>query len=717
MKKGINSNRIIVFAVFSVILFVLILLRLYDLQFIQRAKHKEECARQHIKKFILERKRGAILDRNHNVMAISLKVSSIFIAPNQIKDPQLVARTLSEHLDGVTESEVLEKIKKYKYFAWIKRKVEPHIAEKIMELELPGVYLQPEYKRYYPRGRCAANLLGFVGLDGKGLEGVEYYYDDVLSGVSGYEEYKADIRGYEIPQSNKKVTEPSGGYDLVLTIDEVVQYILEEELRKVFDKFQARSAIGIVMNPHNGDILALSNLPDFDPSKFNQVSCQQRKNRAITDIFEPGSTLKIVTALAALEEKLVKPSDTFFCDSDIKIEKFHIRCHAAHGELTLEDVIAQSCNVGMVQIAFRLGKQKLHEYLKKFGFGAKTGIGLPGESAGRLIPYKKWADIDLGAISFGQAIGTTAIQLVSAISAVFNDGLLLQPKFVKKIISPYSAKVVREFPEKVVRRRVISADTAKTMRKIMRKVVEAGTGRRAYLEGYDIAGKTGTAQKIDETGTYSKTKFVTSFIGAVPAENSKFVILLVIDEPRGERASGGLVAAEPFRRIAERLLVYSNIEPKEKVATDRSEKEETGIKYMVSVPNFTGMSRREAESLCRANNFRVKSGGKGNVVVFQYPPAQTPIFFDSPITLYFGEKNPNKSKVCTADPKVSRQVMPCLVGKSMREAMGILNNLKIKSTFIGSGVSYAQYPYPGESLSEVDEIRIFFGNKDRERLN
>ena len=564
-------------------LFAVLLIRLFYLQL----GHFSFPRSNQQYKFTLRIKpqRGIIYDRNGKKLAVSLKVNSVYALPREIKDKVRTAKILS-HLLNLPQEDLLKKFSA-KSFVWVKRKVsfaeeeairkalsegvcpvrkkglskEVENAKKtigLKEFGVPykiskGVYFLPEEKRFYPQGQLAAHLLGFCDIDNKGLEGIELFYDSYLRGREGWRFSEKDAHRSEIVAFEKRNIPPVNGYSLLLTIDIVIQYIVEKELKKTVEEFRPLSATVIVLNPQNGDILALANYPTYDPNSFSSFSPSFYRNRAITDFFEPGSVFKIVTASAALEERVVKLEDTFYCEKG----KYHFKGGVLHdyhpyGKLTFSEVIEKSSNIGISKIAQILGKEKLYEFILKFGFGSTTGIDLPGETEGLVNSPKEWSDISILNIPMGQGVGVTSLQLVRAISAIANGGELIQPHLVKEIRDEKGEKI-KSFS--FSRKRIISRETASEMREILQRAVERGTGKNARIKGYKVAGKTGTAQKVNPKGGYYKDKFIASFIGFLPADDPLISIVVVIDEPQGAHF-GSVVAAPLFQRIGRQVMEY-----------------------------------------------------------------------------------------------------------------------------------------------------------------
>ena len=516
--------------------------------------------------FQLESNRGIIYDRNMRPMVANLNVGSLYVSPREVKEPAILARKLAKMLN-MEEGRVLEKLESDSSFVWLKRKMDYERASGVMSLGAGGVGVIKETKRFYPNSWLASHVIGFTNVDGVGLEGLETAFDGYISGTSGWSWTVRDAKARKILSRQSRLIPPCDGYNLVLAIDEVIQHIAEKELDYVYKKFKAKGGSVIVMNPHNGDILALANRPTFDPNDFNASPVSSRRNRVVTDMFEPGSVFKIVAASAALEEGKASLDDTFFCEEGaFRIANHTLHDHKPHGELTFKEVIALSSNIGTVKIAQLLDEKVFFNFIKSFGFGAKTGVDLPGEVDGIARSPKNWSGTSIAAIPIGQEIAVTPIQLVSAISAIANGGRLMKPRIVLEV-QDKAGGVVKSFAPTQIRR-AVSDSTASLMREVLTAVVEEGTGKNARLSEYTSSGKTGTAQKIKPGGGYSHSKFVASFIGFAPAKNPEIAILVCIDEP-GPVYYGGSVAAPAFKKIAEGALRYLKVRPDRELVARR----------------------------------------------------------------------------------------------------------------------------------------------------
>jgi cell division protein FtsI (penicillin-binding protein 3) len=529
-----------------------LIVRLYYLQIIDYDHLKELASRQqqHVEK--VGGKRGEIYDRQGDPLAISADVTSIFALTRQIPNPKMVAELLA-HVLGLDAAD-LQKNMKGKTFCWVKREVSAEEANRVCDLNLRGIYTQAESKRYYPKGDLAAHILGSVGGEGKGLAGLEYGHEDVLHGSPGKVVVEEDAR-----QRSFHSTEYPGkpGKNLVLTLDVKIQFAAEKALAEAMEKRHAAAGVAIVQNPHTGEILAMASEPTFDPKDFARSKPEAQENRGVSWVYEPGSTFKLVTVAAALEEQVTRPEDVIDCGmGKIKVAGHIIHDHKPFGALTVREVVAKSSDVGAIKLGLRLGPDRLYRYICAFGFGNKTGVELPGEERGMLKPPSGWLGTDIGAISMGQGLGVTPIQLVSAYSSVANGGMLFEPRLMHDIYLDHAHEALPPVPG----RRVLTERTANLMKQILAGVVANGTGKSAQLNGYSCAGKTGTAQKIDATGHYSKRNYVASFVGFAPLENPAVTVLVAIDSPVGA-IYGADVAAPVFKSIAEAALSQLDVPP------------------------------------------------------------------------------------------------------------------------------------------------------------
>lgn len=515
--------------------------------------------KQHTVVIELHPRRGTIYDRNLHPLAVSVNLDSVFANPREIKNKKSVVRALSSVLH-LSEKFLLERLTKDKSFVWLKRKISVAESAKIKTLKIKGVDMIKEPKRVYPNGSLASQIIGYAGTDNKGLEGLELLYDKYLKGEAGYRSTFRDAKRRQIASFEYEYYPSVDGFDIVLTIDEIIQHIVEREIDRAMKDFHPIGASVIVMEPGTGDILAISSRPTYDLNFFEKTASDKKRNRAVTDMFEPGSTFKIVTACAAIENKTTGLSEKFFCENG-KWKHSGGRIlhdHKPHGWLTFKEVIEKSSNIGTVKVAQKLGSAELYRQIKQFGFGDLTNVELPGEAAGFVRPPSQWSGTSIYAIPMGQEISVTPIQMASAISVIANGGELVKPRIIRAI-QDKKGEVIKRYESTVIRR-VLSKKTTDVMRDILSGVVSDGTGRLAKVEGYEVAGKTGTSQKIGADGRYSHSKFFASFVGFAPADDPKIVVVVVLDEPR-PFYYGGVVAAPVFSRIVRDTLRYLDIKP------------------------------------------------------------------------------------------------------------------------------------------------------------
>ena len=529
------------------------------LQVFESRRLAAEAAEQYESSLSISGKRGNIYDRDLRKMAGSIDVTSIAADPKKITDIEIAVVKLSRVLK-LNPGQVRQKLDADKSFVWIKRKTTDKESQMTTALNLPGIRFLTESNRYYPGKTLAAQALGFTGLDGKGLEGLEFHYNRHLNGTEQRITIYKDALGNSVRFDNEQLSAQSG-HNLVLTIDSNIQNLTENALTEAVKRFSAASAMAIVMQPRTGEILSIAHLPKINPNSYLDFDRSAWRNRAIIDPFEPGSTMKIFSAAGAVESADIKQDDIFFCENgQYKIGRNVVHDSREHGWLSLQQIIKYSSNIGAVKISQKVGPKRLYQTLRNFGFGVKTGIDCPGETTGKLSHYKSWSDIDVGSISFGHGIAVSAIQLITAVCAIANDGILMKPYIVREITDQDNRPIEQFEPEPV--RRVISAKTAGILKNIMMTVTTpGGTGVNAALDRYSVCGKTGTARKLDENGRYSDSMHVASFVGFTPAENPEIAVLVIIDEPQ-EDYYAGVVAAPVFKKIAEQTLNYLNVPPR-----------------------------------------------------------------------------------------------------------------------------------------------------------
>jgi len=547
-----KTRRYLVF-LFVMVFIAVLFFRLFCLQIIECEKFTRMASDQHNKVLEIKPQRGVIYDFDMEPLAVNLEVPSVYCNPRTITDKKRTSSILSRIL-RMDKSVLAEKFSKQKAFIWIKRKIDEKLAKKIKKQKLTGVDFLTENKREYAGDAMAAHVIGFVGVDNNGLEGIELEFDEKLRGKAGYRHLIKDAKSETVLFVDKDSIPAENGFNIVLTIDSVIQYIAEEELSKRARKYKAEGAVAIVMNPASGRILALANYPGYDLNDFENERPEVFKNKAISNVYEPGSVFKIITASAVINEGLVDLDDKFYCERG----KYRVSGRVLHdfhkyGELTFREVIGKSSNIGTVKAAKKLGGKKLYNYIKRFGFGEKTSVSLPGEVSGISRSFSAWSRSDITTIPIGQGIAVTPIQLAAAISTIANGGYLVKPYIVDKITT-WEGGVYRQF-KPTVRRRVLKEETCVKMREILKYAVTAGTGRRAASDLYQMAGKTGTAQKVNPDGGYFSDKYDATFIGIAPADAPVLSIVVAVFNPRPVYF-GGVVAAPAFKKMAERILQY-----------------------------------------------------------------------------------------------------------------------------------------------------------------
>jgi len=541
---------------------VLIVYRVIYLQSVKQTGLKQLARGQYQKRETIQANRGAILDRNGVELAVSLPLVSAAVNPKLVRNPKTAAKKLAEIMD-ISEKRLLKIFQSDKHFAWVKRQISLQQFDKIQSIVPEGFYAIPESRRFYPHKELAAHIMGFVGTDGNGLEGLEFKFENLLSGGKRTVELKRDARGRSIDlRGDLSQLIDLAGFNVTLTIDRNIQHIAERELKTVCKKTEARGGNIVVMSPQTGEILAMANWPSFDPNRFQESSADFRKNKAIVDVFEPGSSLKPFILAKALEKKRIKKDEKIFCEEGQYFTKGKvIHDVKPQGWLTPENILKFSSNICAFKIAERFTKEELYQGLLAFGFGEKTGIAIAGESRGIVRPWKDWHGVTQGNIGFGQGIAVTTLQLATAFSALANNGQLIQPRIIRSVKDSVGNIMLGGNQTRIVRRSVPKG-IAKEIRKMMIAVTQkGGSGTLARIPGYLVAGKTGTSQKSDpQNGGYREDVFVSSFIGIVPARQPVLVVAVIIDEPKGN-AYGGTVAAPVFRRVAQQTLLYLGVKP------------------------------------------------------------------------------------------------------------------------------------------------------------
>lgn len=637
VSKVTVRRRLLLLLMLLVLLFAALVIRLAYVQLGQGAELSARAEDSWRRNIPFSAKRGEISDRNGVTLAYNITTPTVMAIPVQIKAPEATARSLAPLL-GMNEEEILKTITKRQSIVRLQpggRKITMEKGQQIRDLALPGIVVAEDNKRYYPYGGLAAHILGFTGSYNQGLTGVEKKYDSQLNGMNGSISYLSDAGGRLMPGSSEKYVQPKDGLNLQLTIDKTIQSIMERELDQAMARLQADSAISIAMNPKNGEILAMAARPGYEPADYQEYPAEvYNRNLPIWMTYEPGSTFKIITLAAALEEKKVNLNEGFFDPGYIKVAGASLRCwkRGGHGSQTFLQVVENSCNPGFVTLGQRLGKETLFKYIKDFGFGSKTGIDLSGEENGILFKLTQVGPVELATTSFGQGVSVTPIQQITAVSAAINGGKLYKPHVTKSWTNPETGQVVDEVEPTVVRQ-VISEETSRQVRASLESVVANGTGGNAFIDGYRVGGKTGTAQKV-VNGRYSTSEHIVSFIGFAPADDPQIVVYTAVDNPQGIQF-GGVVAAPIVRNILTDALEYMKVPPRKDQVAKKYKYGETKI---VTVPDLIGHSVQELYEDLNMN-FSLAKSGVGNIVINQAPKPGARVESGSTIRIYMGKES------------------------------------------------------------------------------
>jgi cell division protein FtsI (penicillin-binding protein 3) len=674
--------RLLIIAGVASLWMVAVFGRLTYLQLFRHSEYMARAMRQQQRTFEITPERGAIYDRNGRPLAMSIPVDSAFAVPSEIVDEHLAARLLSGVVNKPQE-EIEARLESSRSFAWIARKLPPEKADAISKLNLKGIYLQKENQRFYPKRDLAAHVLGFVDVDEKGLIGIERELDSQIRGKSERIVAMADAKQRWFDGGEAK---REHGTSVVLTLDEKIQYIAERELAAAMAKTHSLAGTAIVMNPNTGEILALANWPKFNPNKAGDAPSENWMNRAVSAIYEPGSTFKLITLAAALDQGITRTDEVFDCENGaVYISGHRIRDHKPFGMLSVADILAQSSDVGAIKIALRLGAPRFYDYVRAFGFGSVTGVELPYESRGRVEPLD-WKPVSTAAISMGQEVGVTPIQLVTAVSAIANGGLLYKPHVIaelrrgEKVLPPDGPLSTGE-PKRVIR-----PETAATLRQLMEGVVLHGTGPAAHLDGWTSAGKTGSAQKIDpSTGRYSRTQFFASFTGFAPINNPAVTILVSLDSPVGQH-EGGQVAAPVFKRIAEQVLAYLDV-PRD-----------VPLNPKLIETAYRKQAREDASAL-----------EDSSTVDFSGQPDPPPTASKSARGTGKERKEPKGQVLTVAVDQGGDIEVPDFSGKTMRDVMDITFRLGLEPVLVGSSLAISQTPAAGAKVRRGAKITVQFG--------
>ena len=647
MSPFVVMRKRIAFLFLCVSIFLVVLIvRLGFVQLSQGADLRKKADDSHFRGVPVAPKRGNIEDRQGNVLAMSVSSETVYAIPAEVRQSGRVkemALTLSQIL-GQSAAEVEGHITKRTALEYVQKRVKPEVAAQVRALALPGIGTTEDSQRYYPNGALASHIIGFAGIDNQGLEGIELTRESELKGISGSILQEFGANGIPLPQAEHQYLAPKQGNTVRLTIDKNIQAFVERELQKLMsgqginmNGQVPKSASILVMEPNTGEMLALASTPTFDPNHYQQSDATSRRNIAIQNGYEPGSTFKIITLAAALEEKKIKLTEHFFDKGAYTVLGKNVRCWKAggHGDQTYMQVAENSCNPGFIEMGQRLGMDSFYKYLRNFGFGQKTGIEMSGEALGILANKKKATALDLATMSIGQTNNVTPIQLLTAVSAVANGGTLMKPQLVKEIVGP-SGRVVTPFNKEEVRR-VISEDTSKLEREVLESVVTNGTGRRSFLPGYRVAGKTGTAQKV-ANGGYIQGEYIASFVAFAPADKPRLAMLAVVD---GTPFYGGVVAAPLIQSVMLDSLRYLGIKPDTQAPMTPGKPmpglEFPPIKKAATVPSVLGLPLAEAEKALTGAGFKIMTEGQGEMVLDQIPHGETQVEAESNILLYLGK--------------------------------------------------------------------------------
>ena len=717
-----KNSRLYLLGAILLLWFVAICGRLVYLQIFSYGKFVKQAGHQQQRAIPLAAKRGIIYDRAGRELAMSVMVDSAFAVPSEVKDLP-TAISLITRITGDDYNVVLADCRAHKTFCWVARKADDQTIQRISSLRLQGIHLQKEPKRFYPARDLAAQVLGSVGMEDSGQSGIEHEYDDQLRGRAGKMFISVDARKRWFSDVE---TQPDPGDNVVLTIDKNIQYIAEKELEQAIHDTQAIAGTVIVENPHTGEILALANRPTFNPNLRKQITPGALTNRAVSYVYEPGSAFKVVTLSAALEEKVTTPDELIDCQmGSIVYNRMRIRDSKAHGVLPVWGVLAESSNVGTIKIALRLGEERYYKYIRAFGLGQQTGIELPGETRGITKPPSRWSKVSIAAISIGQEVGVSPIQLAAVMSTFANDGVYVAPRIVAGTL-PLQGGVQTVAFHPAEGRRVVSSYTAAEMRSMMQKVVLEGTARRASLDGYTVGGKTGTGQKIDPaTGAYSKTKYNATFAGFAPLNNPQVVVAVILDSPIGLH-QGGQVSAPVFRRVTQQVLEYLHVPhdlplaPERQLLLARAKIKDKDLDD--DTPDHPGEPLETAEvntgaldaaksSAVAKRSTAVSMVGSGTVVqaaVREVLPSSPPDDSGDRSAVSAETKLPASGTV-VLDVEQGGIEVPSFVGKTFRSAIETAQDVGLQLDAVGSGLARQQSPTAGSHVPAGSRVTVQFG--------
>src|SRR6056297_1144127 len=680
-----RKKRIKILFFILTFIFLLLIARLAWIQIINNDEYSNKALKKRIKELKVNPDRGKIYDKNGKELAVSINRKTVVGLPKQITNPTQTAGQLADIL-SIGYNTLLNRLNREAYAVYLERKVSDQKVEEIKSLQLNGITFIDESKRIYPKDKLASQLLGFVGVDGNGLEGIELTYNKYLSGSAGRILTERDAAGKMIPEGIVDYIPEENGNNIYLTINEAIQHSSERELASAAQKYNAEGGTIIIMEPETGNIISMANYPTYDPNHFSQYKQKYWRNRAITDNYEPGSTFKIITTASAIEEGVVNKNDVFFDSGKVKVEREYIQCweEEGHGKELFSQVVQNSCNPGFVQVGLRMGKDSFYKYIDAFGFGQKTEIELPGEAIGLIPDYEQIGDIELATISFGRGISVTPIQLITAVSAVANDGVLMKPKLVDKITDQNGKILKKSKPIEV--RKVVSNKTANKTLSLLENVVKSGTGNNAFIEGYRVGGKTGTAQH------YNSNLYDSSFVGLFPVNNPQFVVLVVLYGIDNQTYYASQTAAPLFKKIASDLIRYYKV-PSQNENNNPIEKD------MVKIGDYKNDNIYKVQNDIKELGLEYKIIGKEDNIIAQVPKAGSTIYKNSTVFLFTEENEniKNNYKIMVPDFRG----MKLEDAKKLSEMMGL--NLKTQGQ---TGQVIGQNVNPGLRININEQIVI-----------
>lgn len=687
-----RKRLLLLFAIVTLLMLALVV-RLGWIQFAMAEELQQKAWEQWNKSIPARSSRGNIYDRKGCLLAGSATVETIVAIPPQIDDAYFTAKALAPVLE-MSEDRILELITQKRAAVYVKRKVDEEKAREVRLLNLPGITFTQETKRFYPNESLLSQVIGFVGMD-QGWAGLEIFYEEELKGRDGSIVFPTDNRGREIPGVRRFIP-PREGMDLILTIDETIQFVVERELSKAMVEYSPERVLALAVHPKTGEILAAASKPDFNPNSYNDYDKDFWRLFPVTDTFEPGSTFKLVTLSAAIEENLYREEEGFFCSGAATIAGHTVRCwtsdRGGHGAINFLEAVLGSCNPAFMALGERLGAEKLFNYIRAFGFGVRSGFDYPGEGAGLVFRTEDVGPLELATTSFGQGISVTPLQQVMAVSAIANGGYLMQPYIVREVRDP-SGEATQQRSPKVIRQ-VISEKTSQRVSLIMEQVVKEGSGSNAFIEGYRIAGKTGTAQKVGPGGVYLGGEYILSFIGFAPIEDPQIVLYIAVDGAKRGPQWGSQVSAPLFKNIMQDVLSYLEISPSELIGEEEVRQ--------VTVPELKGLTVDEAAALLDTQGLLIKLIGRQGIIMEQTPKAGVSVPIQTGILVYLDD--------LWSDEDDGYLLMPDLLGMTIKETGEVLGLLGLKIEPVGSGIVVSQEIPAGTRIRQGTIIKVHFAS-------